>query len=904
MATIAEMAVRIGADTSQLDRATRRMERDINNVGTSISTLAEDMGTSTSNMSRQWQNMGQEMRVAAQRNAAALAPFREEQREIQYEFFQMAEGMQEYQGSTQDFMSELTALGNRNRQVNDNMIRNNNMARMSFIQGVATMLARSTQSSKIASNFDRMNNPLYRVNNGLLAITGGLERIANRGQPAALALRMLGPTASMKELLDMQRLITAGLMRFQMVAMGAVVANALMFSALHKAATDSVPGYKQAFEEMGSAVRKAFQPMVDVFGAVMTKVYKFITVLANMVIKFNEAHPTLAKVIQGFLMLIPILTLILSPLAIGIGLFAGIQAAFASIWVLIAPLVTGLGAMMGTVFLVAGAIAGLTGVLIYLWKNNEAFRESVVSAISKLKKFFGVIGGLLTPVVEKLGNAFKTLGNAVMSAVNGDFAPLLEIFSKLIPSIIGILVGGIPGLIISASRFLPAISQGILSNSSNISTTITNVVNLITSFLTNQLPVFINMGVTILTNLITGITQALPLIVGAIVNIVSMIVPIITTMLPVLLHAGIQILQAIINGIITLLPVLLQTVFTLITSLVNLIVANLPMILNAGIQILMAIINGIVQMLPSLISTAVLLISQVANMLIQNLPLIIDAGIKILLSLIDGIVSMLPSLIDSAIQLIDTIVKMLIDNLPKLIDSGVQILMALINGIATVLPLLIDAAIDLIFAIATAIVENLPKILESGKKIINALIDGIIQIALGIGKVIKTNIIDKITEKLEGVDLKQVGKDIIQGLINGLTSKLGDIMSEIGRIAGKIKKGFTGLFNIHSPSRWMRDMVGKNISLGMAVGIESESDNVLDSVSSISNKIKKIPIPNINADIDQTNNTNDTETTRNQPIELVVNLDGYEVARSIFTHIDDMQSSALINQVRYAGGKL
>jgi phage-related protein/uncharacterized protein YeeX (DUF496 family) len=904
MATIAELAVRIGAETTDFDRATRRIQRDIGSVGTSISTLADDMGTSTADMSRQWRNMSQEMRDAARRNTEALAPFREQQREIQYEFFQMAEGMSDYQGSVEDFMGQLTELGNRNRQVNDQMMANNNMARMGFIQGVATMLARSTQSSKIASNFDRMNNPLYRVNNGLLRITGSLETMANRGQPAVLALRMLGPNANMKQLNDMVRLINAGLMRFQMVAMGAVVVNALMFSALHKAAMDSVPGYKQAFEEMGSAVRKAFQPMVDVFGAVMKKVYKFITVLANMVIKFNEAHPTLAKVIQGFLMLIPILTLILSPLAIGIGLIAGMHAAFTSVWMIIAPLVTGLGAMMGTVLLVAGAIAGLTGLLVYLWKNNEGFRESVTLAIGKLKEFFKVIGGLLTPVIEKLGNAFQTLGDAVKSAISGDFSPLLDIFKNLIPSIIGILVGGIPGLLISASRFIPAIQQGILSNSSTLSTTITNVVNLITSFLTNQLPVFINMGLTILTNLITGITQALPLLVGAIVNIVNLIVPLITKMLPVLLHAGIQILQAIINGIITLLPVLLQTVFTLITSLVNLIVVNLPMILNAGIQILMAIINGIVQMLPILISTAVLLISQVANMLIQNLPLIIDAGIKILLSLIDGIVSMLPSLIDSAIQLIDTIVKMLIDNLPKLIDSGVQILMALINGIATVLPLLIDAAIDLIFAIATAIVENLPKILESGKKIINALIDGIIQIALGIGKVIKTNIIDKITEKLEGVDLKQVGKDIIQGLINGLTSKLGDIMSEIGRIAGKIKKGFTGLFNIHSPSRWMRDTVGKNISLGMAVGIESESDNVLDSVSSISNKIKKIPIPNINADMEKINSSNVTESTRNQPIELVVNLDGYEVARSIFSHIDDMQTSNLRNEVRYAGGKI
>jgi phage-related protein len=407
MATIAELAVRIGADTADLERATRRMQSDINSVGTSISTLASDMDTSTSDMRRQWRNMSTEMRAAAQRNAEALAPFREQQREIQYEFFQMAEGMSEYQGSTREFMDELTALGNRNRQVNDNMIRNNNMARMSFIQGIATMLARSTQSSAIADNFDRMNNPLYRVNNGLLRVSGGLERIAARGQPAALALEMLGPTASMKDLLKMQRMITQGLMRFQMVAMGALVVNALMFAGLHKAAKDSVPGYKQAFEEMGAAVREAFQPMVDVFGAVMKRVYEFITWIANLAISFNEAHPVMAKVIQGFLMLIPILTLILSPLAIGIGLIMGMRAAFASVWMLIAPFVTGLASMMGTVLLVAGAIA-LVGLALWaLWTKTDWFKGAVLKAWDAIKNatliaWNWIMDNVITPVLTAI----------------------------------------------------------------------------------------------------------------------------------------------------------------------------------------------------------------------------------------------------------------------------------------------------------------------------------------------------------------------------------------------------------------------------------------------------------------------------------------------------------------------
>ncbi|OHX39233.1 hypothetical protein [Cytobacillus oceanisediminis] len=286
------------------------------------------------------QRMSAEMRSAFSSQSASMRNLRDDQIEVQYGYFQLAQSSQEYTGSTSDFMRSLQQLGNRQRQINDQMIANNLAMRTSFMQTVGTMLARSTQASKILSNYERMGNPFYSVNAGALRVADSLNRIANAGQPAAVALRLLGPTASMKQLNDMTMMITQGLMRFQMVAMGAAITSAVLYSSLHKAAMDSVAGYEDSFNRMTAAVRKAFQPMVDVFGAVMMKIYDFITAIANMAIKFNEAHPVLAKIIQGIMMLIPALTLILSPLAIGVGLVGGFLAAWGSLWVVIGPLIT------------------------------------------------------------------------------------------------------------------------------------------------------------------------------------------------------------------------------------------------------------------------------------------------------------------------------------------------------------------------------------------------------------------------------------------------------------------------------------------------------------------------------------------------------------------------------------
>ncbi|MBT2661950.1 carbamoyl-phosphate synthase [Bacillus sp. ISL-45] len=799
--------------------------------------------------SEEARRMRQEMQSAFAQQSLTMSEFRDDMIKAQYGYFKLAQSAKKYSGSNNQFMDEVTALGAAHKKATDNMMKNNELMKISMIQTAGTMLNMSTQAEKISANYGRMKNPLLQINKGGLAVAHSLNKMANSGNASVLALKLLGPTANMKELNDMTRMITQGMMRFQMVALGAAVTSALVYSALHKGAMDTVKGYEESFDRMKAAVRQAFQPMVDVFGAVMMKIYDFITAIANMVIQFNEAHPVLAKIIQGTMMLVPALTLLLSPLAVGIGLFAGFKAALASVWPLISPLVTGLAAMSATVWIVAAAIVGLTAGIVYLWKNNEGFRKAVLSAWTAIKnkaiEVFGWLASFASPVIDKVKSAFTNMSKAIISALNGDFSKLGEIFVKIIPTIIAALVGGIPGLIITASRFIPAISQGITSNAGKLSTTITQITDSIVTFLTTKLPIFIQEGSKIISGIVSGIARTLPTIAAAIVKIVTMIVPIIAQMLPVLMDAGIQIVQALLNGIISIIPIVITTGIMIIDSLINIITQNLPLLINAGINILNSLINGVIKILPQLINTAVKLITTILEALIVNLPKIIDAGIKILVALIDGIVKILPKLIDASINLIMQITNALIKNLPKIIDAGIKILNALINGIIKILPKLIETAVTLIIAIFTGIVENLPKIIDAGIKIITALIVGIVKLRSQLVTTIKNDVIDPIVNKLKSLDLKEIGKNIIQGLINGIKSMAGSVASAISDIAGNIKSKITGTLNIHSPSRWMRDVVGKNIVSGVIVGLQKMNGAAVKATDFLASSITSAFTPEL-----------------------------------------------------------
>ncbi|TCN25480.1 phage tail protein [Mesobacillus foraminis] len=382
--TIADLLVEIGIDTSGLEQGAKEAEKTVQGMGSTVSGMAKEMGDNVQGFSDKWGMMSNEMKTAYTSAKSVLDPFKKDLIEVEYGYFKMAQGMSTYKGSTDDFMSAIGEMGKRQKKINDEMIKSNDFMKQSFIEGIGAMMARSSQSDKIAANFDRMNNPLYRVNNGLLKISAGLDGIAKKGTPAYLALKQLGTGANMKDLQEHMRLINGGLLRFQSLALVAAVGAAIFYGALHEGAK-SVPGYTESFEGMLSSLREAFQPMVEVFAAVMSKVYDFITAVANLIIKFNEAHPMLAKLIQGFLMLIPALILILSPLAIGIGLFGGLAAAWAALAPLVMPLVTGFMSVFGTVLLVAGVIALLAAGFYLLWTRCEWFRNGLITAWEMIK---------------------------------------------------------------------------------------------------------------------------------------------------------------------------------------------------------------------------------------------------------------------------------------------------------------------------------------------------------------------------------------------------------------------------------------------------------------------------------------------------------------------------------------
>lgn len=142
------------------------------------------------------------------------------------------------------------------------------------------------------------------------------------------------------------------------------------------------------------------------------------------------------------------------------------------------------------------------------------------------------------------------------------------------------------------------------------------------------------------------------------------------------------------------------------------------------------------------------------------------------------------------------------------------------------------------------------------------------------------------------IDLFEIGKNVIQGLINGIGSMVKAVGDKISEVAGGIKDKITGALDIHSPSRWMRDMIGKNMMLGWEIGIDR---NAKVPQLAMQNAVDGVVLPSVNAEsllssrvngatsgVSQIVNNNYTKQSQNseRPINLYLDRKMFGVARN------------------------
>lgn len=101
------------------------------------------------------------------------------------------------------------------------------------------------------------------------------------------------------------------------------------------------------------------------------------------------------------------------------------------------------------------------------------------------------------------------------------------------------------------------------------------------------------------------------------------------------------------------------------------------------------------------------------------------------------------------------------------------------------------------------------------------------------------NMFNTIVDIIKGLPDKmmEIGRNIVEGLWNGIKNAKDWMKQKVGEFAKGILDGMKDSLGIHSPSTKARDLVGKFIPQGVAVGVEANTDSALRAIDNMNDDI-------------------------------------------------------------------
>ena len=314
-------------------------------------------------------------------------------------------------------------------------------------------------------------------------------------------------------------------------------------------------------------------------------------------------------------------------------------------------------------------------------------------------------------------------------------------------------------------------------------------------------------------NLVTGLGDENADLDGLIDNFIQSVITVGENIMPEV--------ERILVGIGEMVTTMLPEVINMIPDLIN---SVLPGIIESASGLVTTLCTAIVDNAPTLIDSALQLILTLTDALLQNLPMLIECGLQAILQLALGIAEALPTLIPTIVEVILTIVTYLIENIDLLVDAAIAIITGLAEGLINALPVLIEKAPEIIEKLVIALVNNVPKLLEAAVKVIETLATGLItNVPKLLAKIpqIMTSLKNGFLNLCSG--FADVGKNIIDGLWNGIQSGWNWLTDKVSSLAKGLLDAAKSALGIASPSKEFRK-IGEFCVAGFNDGIDDLMD--------------------------------------------------------------------------------
>ncbi|MER1986575.1 MAG: phage tail tape measure protein [Solibacillus sp.] len=474
---------------------------------------------------------------------------------------------------------------------------------------------------------------------------------------------------------------------------------------------------------------------------------------------------------------------------------------------------------------VAAAVVGVATAFVVAYKMSDKFRNAVNSTFASVKSFVinsanyiatnaviiwnGLIesakslpsllatalsGAAIGKMVSGLFGDGKGIMEGLINSIKAGFSSIPGIISMVAPmmatlglSFLGVSgpIGWLIGAIVSIGGFLFRLAQtndGVASSLSKAWESIKTAFAPIMQVLSDGIAQFaegvgpqLAKTMAVISQSIADMAPAFADLGGTLGELATLLLStwstvgttIATTVLPLLLQVFQTVFPAIISIISTVIPIVLGLLMSIVPIVLEIAQMVIPLILSV-IQMVFPMILSIIQMVLPIFTSLLTMVASVILTLAQTVIPLILSVVQMVFPMVLGIIQMVIPLITTILQTLVTIIN--------------GVIVPAINGIL--------AVVQFVFPYIQLVITNALMIVNGIIQAAMALLKGDWEGAWNSIKATAETIMNNIISFFQGINLFEVGKSIVTGLINGIKSMGGAV---IGAVSGMIPAPIKGV---------------------------------------------------------------------------------------------------------------
>lgn len=418
----------------------------------------------------------------------------------------------------------------------------------------------------------------------------------------------------------------------------------------------------------------------------------------------------------------------------------------------------------------------MTGFFSNLWNNIVTTAQNVWSSFGQ---FFSPVVQSVESVWQGLSDFFGNLWNGIVTTAQGiwssfaqGMAPIVDAFKNLWSTLTDFFSALWQGIVTTAQT----IWQGLLPIVTTVWNGIKTVVSTIMQAIADVIQTIGTAIQTVWTTIWNAIETVAMTIWDGIKNFISL---------------EMQGIQTVIQSVIAIIQTIWQTAWNVIETVVQTVWSIISTTVSTAINAVAGVIRAVTDAIKGDWSGAWNEIKNVVTTIWNGIKSVVTTAINGVKSVISSVLNGIKSVWSSAWNGIKSVTSGAMSMVRSVVSSGMSAMRGVVSSMMSAVQ---SAFVSGWNAARNATANGISRAVSAARSMTGAMVSA--------------------------------GRDFVMGFVNGIEGAIWRAASAAARMASAAMHAAKAWFNIGSPSKVMRDQVGKWVPAGLAVGIEQNTDLV------------------------------------------------------------------------------